>query len=292
MKRRRLGRTGLDVSPIAMGGAPLGYVNKASGWDPYTSEGRKVAIAAVHRALDRGINYIDTAPAYANGHSESIVGDVMKTRRNDCVLASKLWYDVDRQGALDSVHDSLKRLQTDHIDIMQVHTRWLSQSEADFVVHGGMLDALRLLCEEGKIRFIGITSEEPLTLLPFLKIPEFDVYQISYNFIYQSAALHFLPEAAKADVGVVAMRTMTSGIMQWVIDQVAPEWKGAHDPWQASLRFVVGDSRIHSGIIGMRWAEEVDRNIAMIEDWSPPINLAQAPRTTIEGYRRQDGLEP
>jgi aryl-alcohol dehydrogenase-like predicted oxidoreductase len=290
MEKRKLGRTGLEVSPIAMGGAPFGYVNKANDWDPYSVAGRAIAIAAINRALDRGINYIDTAPAYGQGHSETIVGDVMRTRRNECVLASKIWFDLDRQGTMDSVHASLKRLQTDRIDIMQIHSRWLTQQESDHIVQGGMLDALRTLREQGKIGFIGITSEEPLTLLPFLAMPEFDVFQISYNIIYQSAAMHFLNAATEAKVGVVTMRTMTSGILQWAIHHLAPEWEAVRDPWEVSLRFVVADSRIHSGIIGMRWPEEVDRNISMIEGWLPPVDFAKAPRLTIEVYREQDGI--
>src|ERR1700712_1489797 len=106
MKTRILGRTGLTVSAVGLGCAPFGYVNRANGWDPWSLDGKRTAIATIHRALDLGINYIDVAPLYGNGNSETIVGEVMGTRRGDCVLASKVWFEHDRQGALESIHQS------------------------------------------------------------------------------------------------------------------------------------------------------------------------------------------
>ncbi len=120
MQKRKLGRTGLEVSPIAIGGAAFSYVHGSMGWDPMSEDGRKVVYETLNTVLDRGINYVDTAPAYGDGYSETLIGEVMKTRRKDCVLASKVWYELDHQGVIDSVHASLKRLQTDHIDILQV----------------------------------------------------------------------------------------------------------------------------------------------------------------------------
>jgi aryl-alcohol dehydrogenase-like predicted oxidoreductase len=289
MTKRKLGRTGLDVSPIAMGGATFGYVNKASNWDPRSDEGRRTVFEMLNRGLDSGINYIDTSPLYGNGYSETLVGEVMKTRRKDCVLASKVWFELDRQGVIDSFDESLKRLQTDHIDIVQIHGRMYSATDyTDIVQDGGPLEGLRALRDAGKIGFIGITTEEPWTVIPFLAHPEIDVYQIAYNFIYQAAARHFLIDAAKTNVGVVTMRTMTSGILPLAAQYLAPEWQAAHDLFDVSLKFVLSDSRIHSGIIGMRWPEEVDRNVAIAANWKPPVDFATLPRLTFEVYRVED----
>jgi aryl-alcohol dehydrogenase-like predicted oxidoreductase len=289
MKMKKLGRTGLDVSPIAIGGAAFGYLNKASNWNPDSDEGRQTVSKMLNHGLDRGINYIDTSPLYGNGYSETLIGEVMKTRRNDCVLASKVWFELDRQGVIDSVHESLHRLQTDHIDIVQIHGRMYSAADyAHIVGDDGPLAGLRMLRDAGKIGFIGITTEEPWTVIPFLAHPEIDVYQIAYNFIYQGAARHFLIDAAKANVGVVTMRTMTSGILPLAARYLAPEWQDAHDLFDASLKFVLSDSRIHSGIIGMRWSDEVDRNIAIAANWEPPIDFATLPRLTFEVYKVED----
>ncbi|WP_158745315.1 aldo/keto reductase [Acidisphaera sp. L21] len=288
MKTRTLGRTGLRVSAVALGGAPFGYVNKANGWDPWSTEGRNTAIATLNHALDAGINYIDTAPLYGNGNSETLIGEVMRSRRDECVLASKVWFEKDHQGVLASVHDSLKRLQTDRIDVLQVHGRMYTAADYEHIVNGGLLDALRKLKEQGKIGCIGITTEEPWTVLPFLAQGEFDVFQIAYNIIYQAASRHFLVEAAEANAGVVSMRTMTSGVFQRAAQYLAPEWQDARDLYEVSLKFVLSDSRIHSALIGMRWEDEVDRNVQIADGWEPPIDIAALPRLTVDVYKAED----
>lgn len=288
MQKRKLGRTGLSVSPIAIGGAAFTYVHKTGGWDPTTEDGRKVVYRTLNAALDRGVNYVDTAPAYGNGYSETLVGEVMKTRRKDCVLASKVWYELDRQGVIDSVHESLRRLNTDHIDIMQVHGRMYTPGEVAHI-KGGPLEALLELRRQGKIGHIGITTEEPWTVIPFLADDAFEVFQIAYNLIYQGGARHFLIEAAKVDAGVVSMRAMTSGVFQREMGFLAPEWQDARNLYEVCLKFILSDSRIAAGIVGMRWPEEVEQNVSLIEGWTPPADFAAMPRLTFEVYKAEDG---
>lgn len=288
MQRRKLGKTDLEVSPIAIGGAAFSYVQRSTGWDPLSDDGRTVVYETLNTALDRGINYIDTAPAYGDGHSETLVGEVMKTRRKDCVLASKVWYELDHQGVIDSVYASLERLQTDHIDIMQVHGRMYTPAEVEHVLNGGPLDALLELREVGTIGHIGITTEEPWTVIPFLEHEVIEVYQVAYNIIYQAAARHFLIEASKANAGVVSMRTMTSGIFQREIGLLAPQWQSAHDPYEVALKFVLSDSRVHAGIVGMRWPHEVEQNVRLLDGWEPPVDFATMPRLTFEVYKAED----
>src|SRR5512136_409672 len=90
--RVRFGRTGLTVTRLALGGYPFGGVNRARGWDPFTAEGRSTAAATLRAALDAGINYIDTAPSYGDGNSESIIGEALAGRRDAVVLATKVGY--------------------------------------------------------------------------------------------------------------------------------------------------------------------------------------------------------
>jgi len=288
MEKRTLGRTGLEVSPIAIGGAAFTYVQETRGWNPMSDEGREVVHRTLHTAIDNGINYVDTAPAYGNGYSETLVGEVMKDRRSECVLASKVWYELDHQGVLDSVQGSLERLQTDHIDILQIHGRMYTPEEVDHILHGGPLDALVELREAGTIGHIGVTTEEPWTVIPFLEYDAIEVYQIAYNLIYQAASRHFLPKAAEANAGVVTMRTVTSGIFQREASFLAPEWQGARDLYEVALKFVLSDSRITAGIVGMRWPEEVEQNVAIVEGWQPPTDFADIPRLTFEVYKADE----
>jgi aryl-alcohol dehydrogenase-like predicted oxidoreductase len=289
MDKIALGRTGLQVSRIALGGYPFGGLNRANDWDPWSAEGRKIAIATINRALDLGINYIDTAPAYGQGNSETLIGEVMKTRRDECVLATKVkWEGYSKQATIDSVHESLCRLRTDRLDLVQFHGGMFTHDEYLHIVHGGPLEGLLELQQTGKIGFIGLTTEEPWTARPFLKHAEFAVLQLAYNFIYQSAARNVLDEATAASAGVVTMRTMTSGILQRAARYIAPEWQEHSNLYEICLKFVLSDSRVHSAIVGMRWPAEVDRNVALVEAFKPTLDFAVLPRMTAHVYEAED----
>src|SRR3984893_16642479 len=121
MKYRKLGRTGIEVSPYCLGAMMFGAMGNSDHDD---------SIRIIHRALDAGINFIDTADVYSQGESEEIVGKALKGRRDDVVLASKVHYpmgdDPNHQGnsrrwIVREVEASLRRLQTDHIDLYQIH---------------------------------------------------------------------------------------------------------------------------------------------------------------------------
>ncbi|MFC1713912.1 aldo/keto reductase [Candidatus Poribacteria bacterium] len=289
MEKVEFGNTGMKVSRIGLGGFPFGGVNKARNWDPFSPEGRKTAIATIHKALDSGINYVDTAPGYGNGNSESLVGEVMKTRRNECFLATKLgWRGMDKDAAIKSVHNSMERLQTDYVDVIQFHGGMYTDEDYEHIFSGGPLDGLRKLKEDGKVRFIGLTSEEPWTIRPFIASGDFSVIQIRYNLIYQSAALHVLNEANERGIGVVTMRSMTSGIFQRIVRFLVPEWQETQDVYEVCLKFVLSDPRVHVANIGMRWPEEVEKNVRLIEDFKPPLDVSQLPRLTAGIYKAQD----
>jgi aryl-alcohol dehydrogenase-like predicted oxidoreductase len=272
-----------------LGGYPFGGLNRANNWDPWSVEGRKVAISTINHALDLGVNYIDTAPGYGKGNSECLIGEVMKTRRDECVLATKVrWEGLDKQAVVESVRASLKRLQTDRLDLVQFHGGMFTAEEYDHIVNGGPLEGLLQLQQTGEIGFIGLTAEEPWTACQFLKHREFSVFQLAYNFIYQSAARNVLNEAKALDVGIVTMRTMTSGILQRAARYLAPEWQETTDLYQLCLKFVLSDSRVHSAIVGMRWPEEVDRNVRFVSDFEPAFDFAQLPRMTAAVYLAED----
>jgi aryl-alcohol dehydrogenase-like predicted oxidoreductase len=113
----------LSIAPLGLGGFPFGEVNRAAGWDPFTVEGRQTAIATIRRALELGINYLDTAPGYSDGNSESIFGEALVGRRSDVALATKCPWKTDAATVSRSVSASLGRLRTDWLDVVQA-PRW------------------------------------------------------------------------------------------------------------------------------------------------------------------------
>lgn len=289
VERVAFGSTGLQVSRIGLGGYPFSGVNRARGWDPYSPEGRRTVIATIHRALDLGINYIDTAPGYGDGHSERLIGEVMQTRRDGCVLATKVgWKGLDNEAVKASVRESLARLRTNYLDVVQLHGGMYTPEDYEHIVHGGPLEALRELQESGEVHLIGLTAEEPWTVRPFLTSGEFQVVQLAYNLIYQSAALHALNDARERGLGVVTMRTMTSGILQRILQSLAPQWQQARDPYEVCLGFVLSDPRVHVALVGMRWPEEVERNARLVEKFEAPLDISEVPRLTAGVYGAED----
>ncbi len=287
--RTRFGKTNLSVTRIALGGYPFGGVNKARDWDPFSPAGRQTAITTVHTALDAGINYIDTAPSYGDGNSESIIGEATEKRRDQFTLATKVGYrNLTAAEVTASVESSLRRLRTDVIDVIQFHGGMYTAAEVDHILNDGLLDALVALRDQGKVRFLGFTVEEPWTAQPLIASGAFDVMQVRYNLIYQAAALHVLNQARDADLGVATMRTMTSGMLQRIAQHLAPGWQAANDLYEVALKFVLADSRVHIPIVGMRWPDEVGRNVAIVEGFQPGYDMAQLPRLTAGIYRSED----
>src|ERR1700761_9470492 len=121
MEYRLLGRTGVSVSPLCLGTMMFG---------PWGNDDQAAAIRVIHRALDAGINFVDTADVYSGGVSEEIVGEALRGRRDDVVLATKFFMPMDddpnhrggsRRWIMTEVENSLRRLRTDHIDLYQMH---------------------------------------------------------------------------------------------------------------------------------------------------------------------------
>lgn len=288
--RVRFGRTGLEVTRLGLGGYPFGGVNKARGWDPFTPDGRATAIRTIRVALDAGINYIDTAASYGDGNSESIIGEATQGRGDQFILATKVGYaeGTSAQDVVASVEASLRRLRTDVIDIIQFHGGMYTPPEIERILNGGLLDALLGLREKGLVRFVGFTVEEPWTARPLIASGRFDMMQIRYNLIYQSAAHHALNEARDMEMGVSVMRPVTSGIFQRLAGYIAPCWHEAHDLYEVALKFVLSDRRVHVANVGMRWPEEVKKNVALVESFRPAFDMADLPRGTAAVYQAED----
>ncbi|MDR1060921.1 MAG: aldo/keto reductase [Clostridiales bacterium] len=288
MDKVRFGGTDMDVFKIALGGYPFAGVNKAQGWDPYSPEGKKEAIATINAALDGGINYIDTAPGYGEGHSETLIGEVMRERRQSCYLATKCPWGGGAREVVQSLEASLKRLRCDYVDVLQLHGGRFSPEDQRHILEEGPLEGLREAKARGLARYVGVTVEEPWTAIPFVEAGAFDVIQICYNLIRQSAGQHLLDRCAESGIAVCAMRPLTSGIFQRELEHLAPGWLENGEAFRVCMAFILSDSRVHMANVGMRWRREVEANIEFARRFEPAYDIASTPRLTQHIYESDD----
>ncbi|MFN8513160.1 MAG: aldo/keto reductase [Chloroflexia bacterium] len=279
MRFRRLGRTGLQVSEVGFGGAPAGLRNYLGEWEPESDEAAAAIERTIHRALDLGINYFDTAPSYGQGRSEELFGRGLRGRRDEAIVATKL-QGHDADAVRRSAEQSLKRLGIDRIDVLQYHGSWYSaELVRDILRPGGVLAGMQALRDEGLVRFLGITSEGvngPVSEL--VATGEFDVLQICYNLIFQhpyepSRKAGLMYEAAAQEMGIVAMRPLTSGTFQRWLGMVAAGVVSQVDWHRALLAFVLSNPLLSVAIVGMRSPDEVAANVAVSDDLSLRIDL-------------------
>lgn len=242
--RRPLGRTGFEATLFSLGGEG---VLRTYGKDAD-------AVRVIQRALDQGVNYFDTAPAYSG--SRDYYGQALGERRKDIFLASKT-HDRTRDGSLFLLDDSLKRLRTDYLDLWQLHDlRTLDDLDAIFA-KGGALEALLQARAEKRVRFLGITGHhDPAILLEAMRRFDFDTVLVALN----AADVHrasfrktVLIEAARRNMGVIGMKVCAAGRL------VAP---GMLTMDQA-MGYVLSLPGVSNVIIGCWTAAEVDENAAI-----------------------------
>lgn len=213
MQHRNLGRTGIRVSPYALGAMMFGAMGNAD---------HDESVRIIHRALDAGINLVDTADAYSRGESEEIVGRALKGRRDDVVLATKLRLpmgdDPNRQGAsrrwiMTAVEDSLRRLQTDHIDLYQVH-----RPDPDTDVEE-TLGALSDLVRSGKVRAIGSSTMPASDIVEAQWVAErrglvrFRSEQPTYSILNRGIEREVLPVTQRYGMGTLVWSPLAGGLL-------------------------------------------------------------------------------
>ncbi|MDM7892553.1 aldo/keto reductase [Curtobacterium caseinilyticum] len=216
MQYRTLGRTGIQVSPFALGAMMLGTDGSIGNGDEQDS------VRIVHRALDAGINLIDTADRYSQGGSERLVGKAIKGRRDDVVLATKfngpMGEDPNRRGnsrrwITTAVEDSLRRLQTDHIDLYQAHR------PDDTVDLEETLSALTDLVRSGKVRAIG-SSDFPASMQVEAQwtserrgLERFRSEQPTYSILSRGIEREVLPVAQRYGMGTLVWSPLAGGML-------------------------------------------------------------------------------
>jgi aryl-alcohol dehydrogenase-like predicted oxidoreductase len=210
MQYRILGKTGLRVSVVG-----LGTMVHAGHFGPMRDE---ESLSAIDTALDLGVNFIDTSDAYGAGYSETLLGHALKGRRDKVVLATKggnVMTGPDRGKRnfaaqyIDGVlHESLKRLQTDYIDLYQLHN-----PTVDVIQRGEVWEVLEQRKRDGKIRHYGVSINTMEEGVAAAQDGRSATIQVEYNLLAQEPAEAFFPLAQAANIGVIARVPLKRGIL-------------------------------------------------------------------------------
>lgn len=246
LPRRVLGRTGREVTLFGLGGEGV-----------LRTYGRTAeAVRVIHRALDRGVTYCDTAPAYAD--SINYYGAALGERRDDVFLASKT-HERTRDGSLRLLDDTLRRLKTDHLDLWQLHDlRTLDQLDLIFG-KGGALEAMLQARTEGRVRHLGITGHhDPAILLEAMRRFDFDTVLVALNAAdvhRQSFIQSVLPAARRQGMGVIAMKICAGGRLLSALSM------------QEALGYVLSLEGVTHAIVGCSSPAEVDENARIVSQF-------------------------
>lgn len=214
MQKRQLGTTDLFITPLGFGSWAVGGGGWQFGWG---SQDDRESVAAISRALDLGINWIDTAAVYGLGHSEEIVARALKGRTERPYIFTKcsmVWdekgnigHSLKRRSIRREVENSLRRLQIEAIDLYQIH--W-PDPEADIEEAWSTLSDLK---REGKVRYIGVSNFNVEQLQRAMAIDHVDSLQPPYSLVHPSVEEEILPFCEKNNIGVIVYSPMMSGLL-------------------------------------------------------------------------------
>lgn len=288
MQSRVLGRTGLEVSLLAFGAAPIANL--------YRSVSETQAIETVHAALAAGITYFDTAPLYGNGLSETRLGLALKGVPRDAIVLStkvgqqagangKRQHDYSRDGVLRSLESSLKRLQTDRIDIVHIHDPDNHYREA----LDGAYPALDELRRQGVIRAVSAGMNQWQMLADFARAGAFDCFMLAGRYtLLEQGALPLLDLCAEKGIGILAAGVYNSGILAKGVGatynyreappEIVEKTKALsaicarHDVplATAALQFPLGHPAVASLVIGWSSVARTASNLAALTADLPP----------------------
>jgi len=251
MPERRLGKTGHMVRLFSLGG-------QATLERPGT---RDESLAIIHRALDLGVNYIDTA-RYGQGISQKYIGEVMKTRRREVFLATKT-RDRTRDGSLKLLEESLSSLQTDRLDLWQLHNITRKEELDQIFGKDGAIEALIRARDEKTVRFLGITGHyDPEVLIEGINRFEFDTILLALNPAdphIESFQTKLLPLAVQKGLGIIGMKIPARGRMFR---------EGGVTSMKDAMSYVLSKP-VHTVIVGCDNVRQVEENVEIARTFQP-----------------------
>jgi len=294
MKLRILGRTGLEVSELGLGGLFISSVGRMP---------QEESVRAIRRALELGVNYADTAPTYAN--SEEVLGLALEGVSQPHILSTKLggrpepFDPKDRAALRESVETSLRLLRQDTIDILMIHEPdrpgqydWWTDYDS---FHGPVVEVLQELKDKGIIRFTGLGGTTAYELPRIMATGFYDIVLTAFNYslLWREARIAVFPEARKQNMGVVVGSPLQQGALARRYDDYVKQ--GA--PWlspprraqyqalyalldevglgiaEVALRFVISNPEVSTVLMGARSVEEIEQNVAAVEKGPLPAEM-------------------
>lgn len=317
MKTRKLGNSGLDFSIIGFGAWALGGGGWTYGWGPQSDDN---SISAIKKAVELGVNWIDTAPVYGLGHSEEVVGKAVKGIRDRVFIATKCGLVWDSSGKIGGrlkkrsirreLGNSLKRLGVDYVDLYQIH--WPSPDED---IEEGWEEISRLI-EEGKIRFAGVSNFSVEQIERAEKIYPVASLQPPYSMLNRGIESKILGYCKERDIGLVSYSPMACGLLtgkynQEKIESLPEEdWrkregKEFHEPRlfanlelldnlrpiadrnsitmpQLAIAWVLKKKAITAAIVGARKQEQIEETSEAAN-----VTLRDDDMAKIEGYLQE-----
>ncbi|MHC4268169.1 MAG: aldo/keto reductase [Planctomycetota bacterium] len=315
MKYRQLGNSDLSVSII-------GYGAWGIGGEPFwETEGEENSIRSIEKAIDVGINFIDTAPVYGFGYSEELLGKALESKRKDVIIATKCglrWKKKDlksiekiatKESILEEVELSLKRLRIDYIDLYQVH--WPDESTPIEETMEALLD----IQKTGKIRYIGVSNYSVDQMKESLKYGQVISLQSMYSLLERAIEKEELPFCIENNIGAICYSPLASGVLTGKYDENTKfeDWRGQNiighftgDVFLSHIRKVKEISKIArklgkttaqlavnwllhqrgvtTAIVGVKNPDQVEQNIGAI-GWDIPVDeLEQISDILNSGY--------
>jgi aryl-alcohol dehydrogenase-like predicted oxidoreductase len=276
MPTRNLGKTGYKVGIFSLGGQAT--LEKANQWD--------TAVPIIERALDLGVNYIDTSSIYGGPErwSEQYVGKVMADRRNEAFLATKT-KERTRDASLRMIEKSLELLKTDHVDLWQLHDVGTMFDVGEIFAKGGAMEALLEMQQQNVVRYLGITGHyRPDALMECIHRHPFDTVLMAMNAAdphHYSFNEALLPLAVEKEMGIIGMKVPGRGriLSSWTpppIEQQKHSWEGmtiqTSSPGTLTMReamYYTLSRPVSTVIIGCDTVAQLEENVQLARDFTP-----------------------
>ncbi|MCF6333203.1 MAG: aldo/keto reductase [Draconibacterium sp.] len=269
MPTRSFGKTGYKVGVLSLGGQAT-LERKGT---------EEISEKIINRAIDLGVNYIDTAASYGGGQSQLNIGQVMKTRRSEVWLSSKT-HDRSYDGSMRLLEESLKNLQTDHLDLWQLHNIQRQDQINQIFAKDGAIKAMEKAKSEGIVRHLGITGHfEPLVLMNAIKNYPFDSILMAINAAdvhYLSFKNYLLPEAQKRGIAIIGMKVATRGrmISTWTPPPMneQPARLATQKPGTITIKEALAYNMslpVSTTIIGIDNVAQIEEDVNIASEFSP-----------------------